>query len=131
MFDDERIVIESGKIFRKANVLSILISLLFLVSREIIYISNGVINLSFGIFSTELCTLFASIIIILYGEIKYINKDHDERISFNKFNYYSKKGKILLLWIIIGYAISMIESFKRINSDMSCNYIIIVFECLG
>lgn len=130
MFLDERIAIQSGKIFKKVNILVIIISLLFLISRSIIYIFSKQ-NISFGLFSTEICTLLCASIILIYGEIKYITNEVDERSIFNKYEYYARKGKILLIWILVGYAISMIDSFKRIASDFPPNQIIFIFQVVG
>ena len=132
MFNDERIIIESGKIYRKANILSIVIAFIFLFARCFLYFTpNNKYTLTFGILSTEICTITAALIILIYGELKHRTDFCDERSVSTKYEYYSKTGKILLISIIVGYAISMIDSFKRSPSDFAPNYIIFVFQALG
>ena len=132
MFKDERIIIESGKIFRKANILAIIIAIVFLLVRCSLYSNlNSNYVLTFGILSTEICTIISALLILMYGEIKHRTDVNDERSETTKYEYYSKTGKILLISIIVGYAISMIDSFKRSASDFAPNYIIFVFQALG
>ena len=130
MFNDERITIESGKIFKKANILAMIIAIFFLVTRSIIYIVQGH-SMSFGTFATEICTILCALIILIYGEVTYRTKEVDERSITNKWEYYSKKGKILLIWILLGYSISMIDSFKRAPGDFQPNYILFIFQAIG
>lgn len=130
MFNDERITIKSGEIFKIANILAIIISVLFLLSRICIYIVHND-SISFGIFSTEFCTIFSATFILLYGELAFRSDVKDERCITDKYMFYSKHGKTLLIWILVGYAISMIDSFKRSPSDIAPNYIIFVFQALG
>ena len=134
MFNDERIIIESGKIFRKTNFLALIIAMVFLVVRLFLYFcsnNSSNIDLSFGLFSTEIVTIITSISIVFYGEIKYKDEVNDERIETIKYQYYNKSSKILLIAIIAGYAISMIDSFNRITYDFDANYIIWIFQLLG
>ena len=70
MFNDERIKIESGKIFKKANILAMIIAIFFLVTRSIFYIVQQH-SISFGTFATEICTILCSLIILIYGEVTY------------------------------------------------------------
>ena len=130
MFNDERIIIERGKILRKINVIALVVSFIFLISRVIIYLFSLSFNVVF-LFNTELLTLFSSLIILLIGEIKYKNKLNDERITLEKYNYYNKSGIVLLIFVLIGYCISMIASDLRINMDFKTNYIIHTYEVLG
>ena len=130
MFNDERITIESGKIFRKANIITIIISMIFLIARMCVYIVHKD-NISFGIFSTELCAIITATVILLYGEFAIRSEVKDERIITDKYHFYSKHGKTLLIWILVGYAISMIDSFRRSPSDIAPNQIIFVFQALG
>lgn len=130
MFNDERITIESGKIFKKANILATIIAIFFLVTRSIIYIVSKH-SISFGTFGTEICTILCALGILTYGEVTYRTKEVDERSITNKWEYYSKKGKILLIWILLGYSISMIDSFKRAPGDFQPNYILFIFQAIG
>lgn len=130
MFNDERIIIERGKILRKINVIALVVSFIFLISRVIIYLFSLSFNVVF-LFNTELLTLFSSLIILLIGEKKYKNKLNDERITLEKYNYYNKSGIVLLIFVLIGYCISMIASDLRINMDFKTNYIIHTYEVLG
>ena len=125
MFNDERITIESGKIFKKANVLAIIISVLFLFARICVYIKHND-PMSVGLFSTEILTILTASIILLYGELAFKDSVKDERILTEKNLYYSKHGKTLLIWILVGYSISMISSFNRSLSDVAPNYIIFI-----
>ena len=134
MFNDERIIIESGKIFRKTNIVALIISVVFLIVRLFLYFLESDFpntNLGFGLFSTEIVTIIMSLGIILYGELKYKDEVNDERIETVKYNYYNKSIKILLISIIAGYAVSMIDSFNRISYDFDANYIIWIFQVLG
>lgn len=134
MFNDERIIIESGKIFRKTNIVALIISVVFLIVRLFLYFLESDFpntNLGFGLFSTEIVTIIMSLGIILYGELKYKDEVNDERIETVKYNYYNKSIKILLISIIAGYAVSMIDSFNRISYDFDVNYIIWIFQVLG
>lgn len=130
MFNDERITIESGKIFKKANIITIIISMIFLIARMCVYIVHKD-NISFGIFSTELCAIITATVILLYGEFAFRSEVKDERAITDKYRFYSKHGKTLLIWILVGYAISMIDSFRRSLSDVPPNHIIFVFQTLG
>ena len=70
MFNDERIIIERGKILRKINIIAIIVSSVFLISRILIYKDSLVLPV-FSLLATEICTLLTSVIIIIIGEIKY------------------------------------------------------------
>ena len=118
MFNDERITIESGKIFKKANILAIIISVLFLIARICVYIKHN-------------DPILTASIILLYGELAFKDSVKDERILTEKNLFYSKHGKTLLIWILVGYSISMISSFNRSLSDVAPNYIIFIFQSLG
>lgn len=130
MFNDERIIIERGKILRKINIIAIIVSFVFLVSRILIYKDSLGLPV-FSLLATEICTLLTSVFIIMIGEIKYKTNINDERIILDKYNYYNRKGKVLLIFVIIGYCISMIASDMRSVYDFRTNYIIHVYQLLG
>ena len=130
MFNDERIIIERGKILKKINIIAIIVSFVFLVSRILIYKDSLGLPV-FSLLATEICTLLTSVFIILIGEIKYKTNINDERIILDKYNYYNRKGKVLLIFVIIGYCISMIASDMRSVYDFRTNYIIHVYQLLG
>lgn len=52
----------------------IIIELLFLVTRNIIYIVSQH-SMSFGTFGIEICTILYAAVILMYGEIKYRIKE--------------------------------------------------------
>lgn len=129
MFLDERIIIQRGKIFRKLNVIAIMFALIYLFCRLSIY--NGVSeSLFIGIFSTEICTIICSLLVLLIGELYFKTDIDDERVITQKYEFYSKSGKFLLFAVIIGYSISMIFYDKRSIYDFPANDIIILLELI-
>ena len=60
MFNDERIIIERGKILRKINIIAIIVSFVFLVSRILIYKDSLGLPV-FSLLATEICTLLTSV----------------------------------------------------------------------
>lgn len=133
MFNDERIKIESGKICRKLNFLTLIFTSIYLLVRIMLYIKQKIqINdLGFGTFSTEIFTIISTVIILLYGEIKHKVEVKDERTDFLKYEFYNKSAKLLLISIVIGYAISMIGVLKRTFYDFTPNYIMFMFQIIG
>ena len=67
MFNDERIKIESGKICRKLNFLTLIFTSIYLLVRIMLYIKQKIqINdLGFGTFSMEIFTIISTVIILL------------------------------------------------------------------
>ena len=130
MFNDERISLQIGKIYKKANFIVILIASIFFIARAMFYLlETG--SLPISLFSTEIVSILVAVIILLFGEINYYNKEKDEMIIYKKYSFYSQAGKFLLIAIIFGYALSMINSFRRIGFDFPPNTIIFVYQIIG
>ena len=130
MFNDERISLQIGKIYKKANFIVILIASIFFIARAMFYLlETG--SLPISLFSTEIVSILVAVIILLFGEINYCNKEKDEMIIYKKYSFYSHAGKYLLIAIIFGYALSMINSFRRIGFDFPPNTIIFVYQIIG
>ena len=129
MFEDGKIIKERGMIFKWANVVAIIVSLVFLVCRIFIYNNRG-LDVNFLIYSTEIFTILAAEIILLYGEVAFRGATSDERVSFKKYHYYALNGKYLLIAILCGYAVSRILD-TRISEDLPTNYILFIFELVG
>lgn len=130
MFNDERISLQIGKIYKKANFIVILIASIFFIARAMFYLlETG--SLPISLFSTEIVSILVAVIILLFGEINYYNKEKDEMIIYKKYSFYSQAGKYLLIAIIFGYALSMINSFRRIGFDFPPNTIIFVYQIIG
>lgn len=129
MFLDERIIVQRGKIFRKLNIIALAFALLYLISRLNIY-SNVLETKFIGLFTTEICTIVCTSLVLLIGELCYKSDVSDERIITKKYQFYSLSGKILLFVIIIGYSISMIFHDRRSKYDFPPNDIIILFEII-
>ena len=130
MFNDERISLQIGKIYKKANFIVILIASIFFIARAMFYLlETG--SLPISLFSTEIVSILVAVIILLFGEINFYNKEKDEMIIYKKYSFYSQAGKYLLIAIIFGYALSMINSFRRIGFDFPPNTIIFVYQIIG
>lgn len=99
MFFDERIEMKKSKLFKSSIIITMVVSLYFLVMKSIekISISNNIV---------ELIVLFSGTIIILIDLFKYNNKN-DERIAFNKSQYYKKVIVVFIALVLLGFAITI------------------------
>ena len=85
MFNDERINIECGKIYSKGILLTVLVTLLYTISRTITLIIQG--EFKTPVTYTEAVILILGIGILLTGFFRF-NKDRDERTVYERHTFY-------------------------------------------
>lgn len=129
MLNDETNV-KIGTIFKKANILVIIIASIFFVVRAILYVLDSVLPFPISQFSIELISILGSSGILLFGKFYYTN-ENDEAIIHKKYTFYIQASKYLLIAIIFGYTISSLASFKRIGFDFPPSTIIFVYQIFG
>lgn len=130
MFNDERIIIQSGKIFRFANLIALVIALLNLLS---MVISISFMKMAFNILlvSTEIAIIIVSSIILLYGELGFKNRIMDERVLQEKYLFYNKSITLLLISILLGYSFRLLGPLDIGGLNIPANQIIILLEGVG
>ena len=107
MFDDERITITCGKIFRKGILIATILSFLFIILKSFTFINFFSVETLF-LNTGELCIFFVGIYILIVGEFNdQFGVEKDERYYSEKFQYYIKKSKLFLIVSLLGFAISI------------------------
>lgn len=132
MFDDERITITCGKIFRKGILIATILSFLFIILKSFTFINFFSVETLF-LNTGELCIFFVGIYILIVGEFNdQFGVEKDERYYSEKFQYYIKKSKLFLIVSLLGFAIS-IPFFIRFpeSSSVPVNTLIILLEQIG
>lgn len=129
MFQDERINKESGRIYRNCIILSLIITLIFLIIKTVYY--RMIDCFQFIYILPESVLLIESLIILGVGEGLIINKTKDELFYFKRYNYY-KKAMINFLSIgLLGFSISLPFEFEKKFMDLSSMSYLIHLESLG
>ena len=91
MFDDERITITCGKIFRKGILIATILSFLFIILKSFTFINFFSVETLF-LNTSELCIFFVGIYILIVGEFNdQFGVEKDERYYSEKFQYYIKR----------------------------------------
>ncbi|MBR2371025.1 MAG: hypothetical protein IKA82_03280 [Clostridia bacterium] len=124
-FNDERINRESGKIYRFGILLATLFAAIYGAIRAF-YLFN-IDELKIKYLLTEGFTAIFGIFILLIGFIRFPRLT-DERIAFERERYYLGGGKVFLVGILSGYALSIPYSFEKSFPDLPVNHIIIILE---
>ena len=124
MFNDERINLTSGKIYRNTIIFSTLYSLFYLI-----FIS--IYNFSIANIINPAITFLTGMICFIYGEcILHISEKKDDRYEVSKSNYYYKSFLIFLINIFLGFAIT-IAIFFRFPSNIAPNNYLLNIEILN
>ncbi len=128
MFYDERIHTECGKIYRRGILFAVIVTFLYAVFRAV----NLFLTDEFVIrhFTTEIFIILCGIIILLWDLIAF-SGSHDERVEFEKHNFYVKAAKCFLIATLAGYAFAIPFASERSTGDVPVNYIILLLEILG
>lgn len=124
-FNDERINRESGKIYRLGILLASLFALIYGAIRAVYLFSIDELKVRFLL--TEGFTVLFGFLILLIGLIRFPRLT-DERIAFECERYYLGGGKVFLVGVLSGYALSIPYSFEKGFSDLPVNHIIIILE---
>lgn len=118
MFNDERINLEMTKLKKFIIILSLVLSLMFLIFKLFVNYSREV---QFCLYSTEIIISITSLIILIGSSM--IKSDVKDEFFFQKKqNYYNKSFKILLYISLISYAVVIPATIvSGDNSALSSN----------
>ena len=128
MFNDERINQESGKIYQRGILIATIVAFIYCGLR--IWYLSTIGQFMIKYLFTELFIIVSGIIILLVGVVRF-SSNKDERIIFEKHNYYLNAGKIFLVSALSGYALTIPFAFDKTFSDMATNHLILILELIG
>ena len=128
MFNDERINAECGKIYSKGILFTILITLVYIVSRTItLFIQNTFRSF---VTYTEAVILILGIGILLVGTIKF-RLGGDERTAFERHAFYKKAAKAFIIAVFATYILTIPFTTEEMLGGQYHNHLLILLEVLG
>ena len=127
-FDDERINLESGRIYQWGILWAVLYTAVFALSR-LLFLGNTE-GVSVSLFIAEITVIGFGAVILLVGLIRW-GLGRDERRVAEKHRYYLTAGKVFLIAAVAGYALSIpLRSQSGLN-DYPINELLMQLEVLG
>ena len=127
-FYDERINLESGRIYQWGILWAVLYTAVFALSR-LLFLGNAE-GVSLSLFISEIAVIASGTIILLVGLIRW-GFGRDERRVAEKHRYYLTAGKVFLIAAVAGYALSIpLRSHSGLN-DYPINELLMQLEVLG
>lgn len=128
MFNDERINAESGKIYQRGILYATLVALMYGLLHGIFLIVTDHFRIAY--LYTELAIVLCGAIILIVGAVRFPG-DGDERMVFDKHNYFLRAGKTFIVVALAGYAVTIPFAGGKNFGDMPINHIILVLMALG
>lgn len=128
MFNDERINAECGKIYSKGILLTVLTTLVYVISRTVTLIIRG--TLKTPVTYTEAVILILGIGILLIGAFRF-KSSGDERIAFERHNYYQKAGKTFILAVFGTYILTIPFTTQEMLGGQWHNHLLMLLEVIG
>ena len=127
-FDDERINLESGRIYQWGILWAVLYTAVFALSR-LLFLGNTE-GVSISLFISEITVIGFGAVVLLIGLIRW-GLGRDERRVAEKHRYYLTAGKVFLIAAVAGYALSIpLRSHSGLN-DYPINELLMQLEVLG
>ncbi len=128
MFDDERINLESGRIYQWGILWAVLYTAVFALSR-LLFLGNAE-GVSLSLFISEIAVIASGAVILLIGLIRW-GFGRDERRVAEKHRYYLTAGKVFLIAAVAGYALSIPMRSQSGLNDYAINELLMQLEVLG
>lgn len=129
MFNDERINLISGKVYRNGVIIATIISIAYLILKCFVIYKQQFVFTSYII--SEMFAVIGGIIIILIGELRLISQPKDERYYLDKYSFYITGAKYYLGIFLLGFAIAVPLEFDKLNIAMPLNTLLIHLEIIG
>lgn len=129
MFNDERINLNSGKIYRKGIIYSTIISIIYLVLKAITLFRYE--HLTILSFISELFIVIGGFVILIIGETRISSHEKDERYFNEKYNYYFKLSKYYLAVVLSGFALAIPIEFIKPSIIIPSNLLFSNLQILG
>ncbi len=136
-FYDKRIHAECGKIYQRgilyATVVALVYGLLHIWSLSSTYTHLFAIKTfsRFYIsFLPETTVVLSGCVILLVGFLLH-GRASDERVLYEKHNYYLTAAKAFVVLAFAGYAFTLPFSMEKPQNDVPLNYLPLLFETLG
>ncbi len=128
MFNDERINAECGKIYSRGILLTVLITLLYAMSRTVTLVIQG--SLHTVVTYTEMMILIFGIGILFVGTLRF-RKNRDERIVREQHSFYKKAGKAFIVAVFGTYILTIPFTTEEMLGGQSHNHLLILLEVIG
>ncbi|MBE5817267.1 MAG: hypothetical protein E7315_06115, partial [Clostridiales bacterium] len=128
MFNDERINAECGKIYSRGILLTVLVTLLYTISRTITLIIQG--EFKTPVTYTEAVILILGIGMLLTGFFRF-NKDRDERTVYERHTFYKKAAKRFVIAVFATYILTIPFTTEKMLGGQPHNHLLILLEVLG
>lgn len=128
MFNDERINLECGRIYRKGILFAVLVTLLYVVSRTISLIIEG--KFHSVVTYTEAMILILGIGFLLVGSVRF-GKGGDERTAFERYTFYKKAGISFIIAVFGTYILTIPFTTAEMLGGQYYNHLLILLEVLG
>ena len=128
MFYDERINTECGKIYSRGILISVLITLLYVISRTVTLFMQGALHTVMTY--TEAVILLFGIGILLTGALHF-RKDRDERTEFERHMFYKKAAKAFVIAVFGTYILTIPFTTIEMLGHQPHNHLLILLEVVG
>jgi len=128
MFNDERINAECGKIYSKGILAAVLISLIYVLTRTVTLALQG--ELHTILTYTEAVILILGIGILSVGTFRFRNNG-DERIAFEKHEFYKRSAKLFVIAVFGAYILTIPFTTSEMLGGQTHNHLLILLEVVG
>jgi hypothetical protein len=128
MFYDERINTKCGKIYSRGILISVLITLLYVISRTVTLFMQGTLHTVLTY--TEAVILLFGIGILFAGTLLF-RKDRDERIEFERHMFYKKAAKAFVIAVFGTYILTIPFTTIEMLGHQPHNHLLILLEVVG
>lgn len=129
MFSDERINKVSGKVYRNGIIIATIISFCYLILKYLTIAKQGNFSLTYVV--SEIFIVLGGIVILLFGELRLMDQEKDERYYIDKYSFYIKAAKYFLTISLFGFAIAIPFEFSKPVETMPLNILLIYLEIIG
>lgn len=128
MFQDERIDAECGKIYSRGILLSVLLTLIYALSRTATLFMKDEFH---GFFTyTEAVILILGVGILLFGAIRF-HGNCDERMLFEKHTFYRNAGKVFVIVALGVYILTIPFTTQEMLGGQPHNHLLLLLESVG
>lgn len=128
MFNDERINTECGKIYRGGILLAVAVTLLSVLAKSMVMLAKG--SFFLPITYTEGAILLLGILIVGFDLIRFRGAG-DERVAYERHNFYRAAGKIFVLCVFGIYILTIPFLKQEMLGGQAPNQLLILLEVLG
>ncbi len=128
MFNDERINAECGRIYSTGILTTVLITFIYALSRTVTLSIQG--KMHTVLTYTEAVIFILGLGILLIGAIRF-RGNGDERILFEKHEFYRKAAKIFVIAVFGTYILTIPFTTGEMLGEQPHNHLLLLLEVIG